>query len=32
TSNVEALKYLIIDMFDDRPQDDQLLHPLQLAE
>ena len=32
TPNVEALKYLIIAMFDDRPQDDQLLHPLQLAE
>lgn len=28
TPNVEALKYLIIEMFDDRPQDDKLQHAL----
>lgn len=32
TPNVEALKYLIIEMFDDRPLNDELLHPLQAAE
>ena len=32
TPNVEALKYLIIDMFDDRPQHDGLLHPLPDSE
>jgi DNA-binding transcriptional LysR family regulator len=32
TPNVEALKYLIIEMFDDRPLNDELLHPLQTAE
>lgn len=28
TPNVEALKYLIIDMFDDRPQNDELRFPV----
>ncbi len=31
-AHVEALKYLIIEMFDDRPLNDELLHPLQAAE
>ena len=32
TPNVEALKYLIIEQFDDRPLNDELLHPLHAAE
>ncbi|MFH8135073.1 LysR substrate-binding domain-containing protein [Pantoea osteomyelitidis] len=32
TPNVEALKYLIIEQFDDRPLNDELLHPLKAAE
>lgn len=32
TPNVEALKYLIIDTFDDRSLNDELIHPLQKAE
>jgi hypothetical protein len=32
TPNVEALKYLIIEQFDDRPLNDELIYPLQAAE
>ncbi|SJZ64144.1 MULTISPECIES: putrescine utilization regulator PtrR [Pantoea] len=32
TPNVEALKYLIIEQFDDRPLNDELIHPLQATE
>jgi DNA-binding transcriptional LysR family regulator len=32
TPNVEALKYLIIEQFHDRPLNDELMHPLQAAE
>ena len=30
TPNVEALKYLIIEQFDDKPVNDELIHPLEL--
>ncbi|QKJ87843.1 LysR family transcriptional regulator [Paramixta manurensis] len=32
TPNIEALKYLIIEQFDDRPEQDALLHPLTVTE
>ncbi|WP_432413943.1 putrescine utilization regulator PtrR [Pantoea allii] len=32
TPNVEALKYLIIEQFHDRPLNDELMHPLHAAE
>lgn len=32
TPNVEALNYLIIELFDDRPVNDELRHPLHAAE
>lgn len=32
TANVEALKYLIIEQFADKPENDQLMHPLPVNE
>lgn len=32
TANVEALKYLIIEQFDDKPENDELMHPLPTHE